>query len=122
MPSTVHIAEDIPIVGSILGKSDGTSKVGDSTHRFFEINIAGSGVIDYATTLQFRKDGVNSLKIESDGRISSVTDPIYYQDVATKYYVDTHGGGGGSVDVDKILTNNAGEILVSTAGNVLMKI
>ncbi len=89
MVTNRHVAEDVPIIGSILGKTDGTSKLGDSTHRFSELDIATGGFVDYVTALQFKKAGVNSVKIESDGRISGVINPSGGQDVATKDYVDS---------------------------------
>ena len=118
--TTTHIAEDKAFVGgSVIGKTNNTSTLGDLSHRFALLAISGSGVIDYETTLQFKKNDVATLKIESDGRISGVADPLYSQDVATRAYVLANAGSFN--DSKLILIKSSGSLMVKqSTGDILM--
>lgn len=111
MTEAKHIAENIALAGNLLGNSSDTSILGGTDNRFNQIWIGGTTpYIDYTADLQFKKSGANSIKIESDGRISGLVDPSYAQDASTKKYVDDR-------DALLVLLQPTADVIINEAGS-----
>ena len=107
--------EFITLSDEILSVSNITTVLNSiSINALSDITSPGADIED-AVSKRHIQGTDTSLGIQSENsdwglyRITNLGEPVDNEDAATKYYVDTHGGGGGT-DVNAIHVNESDEI------------